>query len=67
VIAATVLTGIRCRPRGERTGPPAPAATSFAPPLKSSAKPRLPLRGRIWGAVIPPWPNYSSRRERDRL
>ncbi len=70
VIAATYLAGIpgrltrvrRRQPAGEEMPLPLSAAT-----LKAGGNHRLPWRGRIWGAFIPPWPNYASRRERGRL
>ena len=61
MIAATVLTGLPPAPR--IVSPPSlplPAIKPVSPPLK------LSFRGRVWGAVIPPWPNYDSCRRKPR-
>jgi len=75
VIAATFLAGISVRlkrARVHRSQPPASGERPLPLPLSAAAlkaggQHRLPWRGRIWGAFIPPWPNYGARRERDRL
>jgi hypothetical protein len=70
MIIVTFLAGISFLPRMLRTTFPPLAATastnlSIPPSLKQvPAAPgrKLPLRGRIWGACLPPWPNYGRSR-----
>jgi hypothetical protein len=66
MIIVTFLAGFSFLPRVLRVGgfPPAPVMVSIASPDLKQAAPgrKLPLRGRIWGTFIPPWPNYGRTR-----
>jgi hypothetical protein len=67
MIVVTFLAGISFLPRVVRTGFASTQLAMASPALKQlSVEPgrKLPLRGRIWGTFIPPWPNYGrTRRE----
>ncbi len=75
MIAAVFTIGAGFRPRlsrriGARSAGGSAPVSSPLPTLKSEAASparKLPLRGRIWGTFLPPWPNYGPRRGRPGL
>jgi hypothetical protein len=59
MIASIVLVGYRRKPMlppipGLSSGSAHPGAT--LPPVRPPSRRRLPLRRRLWGTVLPPWP-----------